>query len=82
MTDKIMMDGEPLEVGDPVYCLLRGEAVVCRFDESDTSEIIIKAPNGNEYCYTKDFRYAPYYVSRTLYWQKPEITPPPKPKKK
>lgn len=86
--NKIMMDGEPLEVGDRVYCLLRGDGYVIKVDKTHPRGRVIHGVFG-EY----DFKYleggypllgGTFQSTRTLYWQKPEITPPPKikPKKK
>lgn len=84
---QIMMDGHPLKVGDPVFCLLRGNGVL--------DEILEKSPNfpltteGFTVQFGEHaFRYSNtgcpllggvFQPTRTLYWQKPEITPPAKP---
>ena len=81
MTDKIKMDGESLNVGDEVYCLLNGKGKVAGINKKVTFSIEVAFSHG--YCtYTKTFKGWTNHENRTLYWQKPEIVPPPKPKKK
>lgn len=81
MTDKIMMDGEPLELGNEVYCLLNGKGKVANINKKVTLSIEVAFSDG--YCsYTNTFKGWTNHENRTLYWRKPEIIPPPKPKKK
>ena len=77
----IMMDGEPLEVGDDVYCLLNGKGKVASINEKITFSIVVSFSDG-PYTYSKKFKGWSHQKNRTLYWQKPEIIPPPKSKKK
>lgn len=81
MTDKILMDGEPLEVGNEVYCMLHGVGTVESINNESIFPIEIAFQHG---CctYTKNFRGLNNHKNRTLYWQRPEIIPPPKPRKK
>lgn len=81
MTDKIIMDGEPLEVGDEVYCLLDGKGKVTGINKKGSFPIEVEFLCGRS-TYTKNFKPWSRYENRTLYWQKPEIIPPPKSKKK
>lgn len=82
MLEKIMMDGEPLEVGDEVYCLANGWVKLLGARRNNgLFPYLFTDKNGETHTYTKDFKYRDD-VGRTLYWQKPEIIPPPKPKKK
>ena len=78
---EIMMDGEPLEVGDEVYCLLHGKGKVSNINKKVTFSIEVAFSN-RYYSYTNTFKGWTNHENRTLYWQKPEIVPPPKPKKK
>lgn len=84
--EKIMMDGEPLEVGDRVYSVKHGWGRL--YEIEDTQEwckpMWITFEINGRLGYTLDFKYYPHDEDRSLYWQKPEITPPPKikPKKK
>ena len=81
MTDKIKMDGESLNVGDDVYCLLNGKGKVASINEKITFSIVV-AFSGGRYTYSKKFKGWSHQKNRTLYWQKPEIIPPPKSKKR
>ena len=83
MSEKIMMDGEPLEVGDEVYSLIYGWVTIVEINhESESRPIIFTAENGLRTNCLKSLTYHPQYKNRDLYWQKPEIIPPPKRKKK
>lgn len=81
MTDKILMDGEPLEVGDDVYCLLNGKGKVTDINKKGSFPIEVEFLCGRS-TYTKNFKPWSRHENRTLYWQRPEIIPPPKLKKK
>lgn len=81
MNNQIYMDGEPLEIGNEVYCMLHGVGKVESINNESIFPIEIAFPHG---CctYTKNFRGLNNHKNRTLYWQRPEIIPPPKPRKK
>lgn len=81
MTDEIRMDGEPLEVGNEVYCLVNGWGKVEELNMGVSTYQIDVNFNGSLGSYTQDFQLFKG-TNRTLYWQKPEIIPPPKPRKK
>lgn len=74
---EIMMDGEPMEVGNGVYCLRYGVGTV--LDINKGSYPIVVAFSVGRASYTKDFKICNTNLTRDLYWQKPEIIPPPKP---
>lgn len=78
---EIMMDGEPLEVGDEVYCLIYGKGEVSKIRDN-VFPITVQFDSGHADSYTNDFKRTIKSLTRALYWQKPEIIPPPKPKKK
>lgn len=84
MPEQITMDGEPLEVGDKVWCLLRGWL---KFDGVFRIGVCAYFPlrfidkNGEQVTYTQAFQNMAG-SNRTLYWDEIKITPPPKPKKK
>ena len=78
---EIMMDGEPLKARDEVYCLLNGKGKVAGITINSVFPIVV-AFSGGPYTYSKKFKGWSHQKNRTLYWQKPEIIPPPKPKKK
>lgn len=77
----IMMDGSPLCEGDEVYCLHNGHGEVTGIDKGEYPIVII-FDNDTRASYTRDFKLHTTDLTRNLYWQKPEIIPPPKPKKK
>ena len=84
MTEQIMMDGKPLEVGDEVYCLLHGKGKVSNINKKVTFsiEVAFSTFSNRYYSYTATFKGWTNHENRTLYWLKPEIIPPPRPKKK
>lgn len=77
---EIIMDGEPLKVGDEVYCLIYGTGEVSKIKDS-VFPINVQFDSGHVDSYTNDFKRTIKSLTRTLYWQKPNIAPPPKPKK-
>ena len=83
MTDKIMMDGEPLEVGDRIYSLLYGWVTIKELHhEQDLRPIVFENADGLRTICLKSLTYHPKHQNRDLFWQKPDIIPPPKPKSK
>lgn len=83
MTEQIMMDGEPLEVGDRIYSLLYGWVTIKELHhEQDLRPIVFENADGLRTLCLKSLTYHPKHQNRDLFWQKPEIIPPPKPKKK
>ena len=82
MNERIMMDGEPLNVGDEVYCILTGDGVVDTIGGIEEKFPVLVNFNGFVYKYTADFKSHEIHKNRVLYRQKPEIIPPPKRKKK
>lgn len=82
MTDKIMMDGEPLEVGDEVYSLKHGIGKITNIDTGLRYSIYAYFVSVDTiHTFDSYFKFQIPDETRDLYWQKPEITPPPKPKK-
>ena len=80
MLEQIMMDGEPLNVGNQVYSLRFGKGEVKRFDMDEYPIVVLFG--SDIWSFTQDLQADLSDVGRDLYWQKPEIIPPPKPKKK
>lgn len=84
MLEKIMMDGEPPEVGDRVWCLLRGWGKVIKLEPGFFDSITVLFGE-HEYAYRSEGLpklSGVFQQVRTLYWDEIKITPPPKPKKK
>lgn len=82
MDEQIMMDGEPLEVGDRVWCMVNGWVKFDTFVNNTYYPVRCSGANGKEYyLYTIDFQQE-LNTGRILYWDEIKITPPPKPKKK
>lgn len=84
MPEKIMMDGEPLEVGDRVWCFLRGRGKVIDLHRGFFDDIIVQFGE-HEYAYRSEGLpklSGAFQQVRTLYWDEIKITPPPKLKKK
>ena len=84
MLEKIMMDGEPLEDGDRVWCLLRGWGKVIKLEPGFFDSITVLFGE-HEYAYRSEGLpklSGVFQQVRTLYWDEIKITPPPKPKKK
>lgn len=79
--EKIMMDGEPLEVGDRVYSMYYGWGIVNALIYGNYP-IQVKMDIGKKLLFTDDFKFTINHCERGLYWQKPEIIPPPKIKPK
>lgn len=75
MTEPIIMDGEPLEVGDRVWCLVNGWGKVEELNMGVSTYQIDVNFNGSLGSYTQDFRFFKG-TNRTLYWDEIKITPP------
>lgn len=83
MTEQIIMDGEPLEVGDRVYSLIHGDGEINDINPCvHVKRIHIRFDSGSDYYYADDLTFLSSETDRSLYWQKPEIIPPPKIKPK
>ena len=83
MLEQIMMDGEPLEAGDKVYSLTYGWVIIKELQPESTSRpILFETDEGLRTICLKSLTYHQKYKTRDLFWQKPEIVPPPKLKKK
>ena len=78
MSDKPYFDG--IKVGDKVYSMAYGWGVVCHLWARGLYPLEIKFTSGKG-AYTLD---GEQYLGelQTLFWDKPEFTPPPRPKRK
>ena len=78
MSDKPYFDG--IKVGDKVYSMAYGWGVVCHLWARGLYPLGIKFTSGKD-TYTLD---GEQYLGelQTLFWDKPEFTPPPRPKRK
>lgn len=81
---EIIMDGEPLKVGDEVYSLSFGKGKVYEIRTSSCETYPIRVLfSVTNHSFNLDFaNLSINKKTRDLYWQKPEIIPPPKPRKK
>ena len=70
------------EVGQEVWCLLRGKGVVVEINHNDPYPIEVQFNEDFEY-YTRDGKFFDYHSNRTLFFSEPQITaelfPPKKP---
>ena len=79
MLEQIMMDGEPLQVGDRVYSILHGWGEVEIIETDNTFRVNF----GNiKYWCDKSFVPCAFSKVRVIFWDEIKITPPPKLKKK
>lgn len=81
MVGKILMDGEPLGVGNDVYSLMMGIGKIIRIDD-DEYPIVVCFDDAGIISFTRDFKITKFYINRDLYWRRPETIPPPERKKK
>lgn len=71
-----------LRVGDKCYSLQHGELIVSDIDYRESYVIKTIRQNGDVFSYTKDGRVWGNHVNPTLYFSKPEIIEPQRPKRK
>ena len=72
---------ENARVGDKVYCLVNGEGVINKIDDTVKYPLEVRF-KANILAYNVEGQsyFGPHM--RTLYWSKPEIIAPPQPKRK
>lgn len=71
-----------IKVGDRVYSIICGWAIVTEVDLNRTYPIVIKAENGAIESYTFDGRFfLEEGYPQGLFWDEPQFTPPPRSKR-
>jgi len=81
MTDKIILDGREVKVGDRMWSAVSGYGVVTSIYLADDYIICLRADGlgSNNYCSNGAFYKG---GPRCLFWSEPKFDPPPPPKRK